>query len=275
MSVGSAQISMITRCPACGTLFRVTLAQLEARAGHARCGHCSTVFDARAALVSDSVSTAAERDFAAALESEMLYPVDTSKTGQSAPSARRTDSALPVRAEETTHAAPFSLGFELRSRNTPSRLWWLGSMLLLLLLATQAAYEYRGDLALLVPEAKPVIQKLCAELNCDLPLPRRTELLSIESSDLRADGANPSVMVMSAALRNRAAFAQAFPALELTLTDAQDQVVARRILMPQDYAPHGTRLDSGFTAGSELPARVFIDAGPLKATGYRLYLFYP
>jgi predicted Zn finger-like uncharacterized protein len=268
-------MSMITRCPACGTSFRVTLVQLEARAGHARCGHCSIVFDARAALVSDSVSTAAEREFAAALDSKMPRAVDTSETGLPATLAPATDSALPPGAEGTAQAVPLEFGVDLRPRNPRSRLWWLGSTLLLLVLAAQAAYQYRGDLALLVPGAKPMIQKLCAELNCDLPLPRRTEFMSIESSDLRADGANPSVMVMSAALRNRAAFAQALPALELTLTDAQDQVVARRVLMPQDYAPRGTRLDSGFAAGSELPAKVFIDAGTLKATGYRLYLFYP
>jgi len=268
-------MSMITRCPACGTSFRVTLVQLEARAGHARCGHCSIVFDARAALVSDSVSTSAEREFAAARESEMPHAIVTSESGLAAASAPAPDSESPRSADGTAQAVPLELGVEFRSRKHARRLWWLGSTLLLLVLATQAAYQYRGDLALLVPEAKPMIQKLCAELNCDLPLPRRTELMSIESSDLRADGANPSVMVMSAALRNRAAFAQALPALELTLTDAQDQVVARRVLMPQDYAPRSTPVDSGFAAGSELPAKVFIDAGTLKATGYRLYLFYP
>jgi len=268
-------MSMITRCPACGTSFRVTLAQLEARAGHARCGYCSVVFDARAALVSDSVTTAAERDFATALESEMHHTGETPETGLAVPSAAETDSELPQSTEGMGHVVPLELDFGPRSRRPPSRLWWLGSTLLLLVLAAQAAYQYRGDLALLVPEAKPMIQKLCAILNCDVPLPRRTELMSIESSDLRADGANPSVMVMSAALRNRAAFAQALPALELTLTDAQDQVVARRVLLPPDYAPRGTRLDSDFAAGSEMPVKVFIDAGTLKATGYRLYLFYP
>ncbi|MGC2518990.1 MAG: DUF3426 domain-containing protein [Burkholderiales bacterium] len=265
-------MSMITRCPGCGTSFRVTLVQLEARAGQARCGRCGVVFDARVALVSDSVPTTPERDFAAALEAEIHRAGETPRTGLAVPSAPEADFALQRGTIGAVQAAP--LDFGPRSRTPPSRLWWLGSTLLLLLLVAQAAYRYRGDLALLVPEAKPTIQKVCVELNCDVPLPRRTELMSIESSDLRADGANPSVMVLSATLRNRAAFAQALPALELTLTDAQNQTVARRVLMPQDYAPRGTRLDSGFAASSELPAKVFIEVGTLKATGYRLYLFY-
>ncbi len=35
-----------TRCPGCGTVFRVTPAQLALREGQVRCGHCRAVFDA-------------------------------------------------------------------------------------------------------------------------------------------------------------------------------------------------------------------------------------
>ena len=48
----------------------------------------------------------------------------------------------------------------------------------------------------------------------------------------------------------------------------------RRVLMPRDYAPQGTRPEPGFAAGSELQIRVHIEAAALKPTGYRLYLFY-
>ena len=37
---------MLTRCPTCGTAFRVTPEQLKARAGKVRCGHCNGVFNA-------------------------------------------------------------------------------------------------------------------------------------------------------------------------------------------------------------------------------------
>jgi hypothetical protein len=145
----------------------------------------------------------------------------------------------------------------------------------LITLAAQGAYRYRGDLATLLPETKPMLQRLCVQLGCEIPLPHRVDLLSIESSDLQADSANPSVMVLTATLRNRAAFIQAFPALELSLTNPQDQTVARRVLNAQEYAPRTMRTDAGFGAGSELQIRVYMEAASLKATGYRLYLFYP
>jgi hypothetical protein len=171
-------------------------------------------------------------------------------------------------------AKDLSFDFGPQSRERPSRLWWLASVFLLIVLVAQGAYRYRGEIAVLLPEAKPFLQLLCVEIGCEVPLPRRAELLSIESSDLQADGTHPSVMVLTATLRNRAGFIQGFPALELSLTSAQGQTVARRVLMPREYSPQGTRPEPGLAAGSELQIRVYIEAAALKPTGYRLYLFY-
>ena len=41
---------MVTRCPSCATLFRVTAQHLQAYHGQVRCGRCMTVFDAFKAL---------------------------------------------------------------------------------------------------------------------------------------------------------------------------------------------------------------------------------
>ena len=49
--------------------------------------------------------------------------------------------------------------------------------------------------------------------------------------------------------------------------------MARRVLKPAEYAPEAQASTIG--AGNELQMRVFVDAGSLKANGYRLYAFYP
>lgn len=257
-------MSAVTRCPSCATLFRVSQAQLETRSGQVRCGQCGMVFDARAQLLPDSATT----------EEQEPKPI---RFGSQQPA---TQAATPaVQPDATDSMAPESESpgedFGPQEIRRAGHLWWIGSVLLAVALSGQAAFRYRGELAVLAPEAKPLIQQFCAALNCDVPLPRRAELVSIETSDLRADAVNPGVMVLSAMLRNRAAFTQVLPALELTLTDAQDQALARRVLMPPEYAPRGMPLEAGFAANSELPVRVFVEAGVLKASGYRLYLFYP
>ena len=48
-------MSMITGCPACGTMFKVVPDQLKISDGWVRCGHCSEVFDANAQMVSPEV----------------------------------------------------------------------------------------------------------------------------------------------------------------------------------------------------------------------------
>ncbi len=47
-------MSMITGCPACGTLFKVVPDQLKVSEGWVRCGHCSEVFDAAAHLQAEA-----------------------------------------------------------------------------------------------------------------------------------------------------------------------------------------------------------------------------
>ena len=43
-------MSLITRCPACGTMFKVVTDQLKVSSGWVRCGQCAEVFDASANL---------------------------------------------------------------------------------------------------------------------------------------------------------------------------------------------------------------------------------
>lgn len=43
-------MSLITRCPSCGTMFKVVPDQLKIAQGWVRCGHCAEVFDARQSM---------------------------------------------------------------------------------------------------------------------------------------------------------------------------------------------------------------------------------
>jgi arginase len=47
-------MALTTRCPQCGTSFKVVPDQLRVRNGLVRCGACSTVFDGRACLLPDA-----------------------------------------------------------------------------------------------------------------------------------------------------------------------------------------------------------------------------
>lgn len=159
----------------------------------------------------------------------------------------------------------------------PRRRWplVLVASLLLVAMGVQGLYFYRTEIATSVPALRPVIDALCALAGCQLAPPRRTDALAIESSDLQADPARASVIVLTATLRNRSAGTVAYPALELTLTNQQDQTVARRVIQPADYLVRGTAVESGMSPRAEVAIRLEIDTGDLRPAGYRLYLFYP
>jgi predicted Zn finger-like uncharacterized protein len=284
---------MITHCPSCQTHFRVHAEQLAARAGQVRCGKCNRVFDALEHLIEEIVPArepsiphehAAMSAMSAAAVSVPAQAGDVSAEAQGPVIAASPDQAVETMSAgagmsaAATSADAFDFGPiaaadpAKRARRWP---WLLGALLLLLVLLAQAAYFYRSALIVLLPQAKPYAVALCASLGCDLPLPRRIELMSIEASDLQADTTNPNVMVLSATLKNRAIFDQQLPLLELTLTDAQDQPVVRRVLAPPDYLGKPANARAGFAANSEIAIKVFIEGSQVKATGYRLYLFYP
>lgn len=157
------------------------------------------------------------------------------------------------------------------------RLWpWIaGSALLTFMLLMQAAYFFRVELAARMPGLKPALVALCQPLKCEVPLPRNTELMGIESSDLEADPTYESFITLNALLRNRASYTQAFPSLELTLNDIDDKPLARRVFKPADYLPPVEKEQSGLLPNHELVVRVRLDVADLKPTGYRLVLFYP
>jgi hypothetical protein len=141
----------------------------------------------------------------------------------------------------------------------------------------QLVYRYRTEIAVLVPSARAGLDAACRAIGCQIPLPRRPELMSIDSSDLQADPRSESLIVLNALLRNRAPFPQEYPALELSLTDDADRPVLRRVLKPSDYLDPGraAQVERGIPAGTEVMLRVNLDTGAARATGYRLYLFYP
>ncbi len=153
-------------------------------------------------------------------------------------------------------------------------LWLAGSLIAALLAAAQLAYVYRTPLAAKLPGSKPLLVKMCSLVGCEVPLPADENLISIEGSELIPDPAQPNLIKLSATLRNRAEFEQALPMMELTLTDNNDQTVVRKVFEPAQYLDP-SHTGQGIAPNSEVQARLALDVGQLKASGYRLFLFFP
>jgi hypothetical protein len=151
--------------------------------------------------------------------------------------------------------------------------WWIGSLFLFLLGVGQLLLYFRTEVSFSVPEARPTLVAVCETLGCQVSLPHKINLLSIEASDLTPDGKLPGVLHLSAQLHNRAQYAQAWPDLEITLTDVQEHPLLRRTLTPAEFLPAGIDPDKGFPAFGDQPVQLTLTTD-IPAVGYRLYIFH-
>lgn len=150
-----------------------------------------------------------------------------------------------------------------------------GSAGLALLLAFQIVYHFRVQLAATSPAASTMLAGACRLVGCTVGLPAHIEMVTIESSELQALPGNTDTFTLLALLRNRSATRQQWPHIELTLNDANETAVARRVIAPRDYLPAGQDPAEGFAPNSEQPARLVFNLAQVRAAGFRVYLFYP
>ena len=273
MFVWNKTMSTITQCPQCATRFKVSHAQLEAHQGMVRCGCCQAVFNASQHLHDDQPSP------------QLTLPIklpDPEQTPSATATVNNQGEVASTRffpaKNLTKQFSDLQVADEVFRQPGENKLRWpwaLGAVLVLALLLAQAAYFFRDELAARLPGLKPVLTSYCKLLKCSILLPQKADLLSIESSDLEADPAHASVINLNANLRNRAPYTQAYPHIELTLTDAADAALARRIFLPSQYLKPGEEEKLGLAASREISIKLHLDTTDLKPTGYRLFLFYP
>jgi predicted Zn finger-like uncharacterized protein len=290
-------MKMLTRCPECATAFRVSTEQLSVRDGYVRCGQCSTVFDASAALKLEidlgrpDSAMDVQRD-----ASDAAVPAAPERPAPFAPrslppernlAAEFPESALQISLTEPERVsapdegpadegeAAFGFGPDSGQRDRRATvLWTAASVVMGVVLAGQAIYTWRSELAAHFG-LRPLREGACRVFGCVIPLPQRAEFITIESSDLAPERGAAGVLTLSGVLRNRAGFTQAQPALELTLTDAQDRPLARRVLLSPEYLDEDAAREAAFPAASELSFKVHLDAASLNASGFRLNVFFP
>ena len=360
-------MSLITRCPACFTMFKVVADQLRISEGWVRCGQCDEVFDANANFVSDGAGavtgtadtpappvpsrdapTEADEitpdvsDAVAMVEhSSSAQPPDL-EAGPSVPEFESpAESLKPIPALDTfLSMSPSELAAlehtdqhndlrdSLKGRSepgldaaawdhdeitmdgdspytmrgvtaepvesvavkapsfmrakTPASRWHkpavrglLGLLAVVLAgaLLAQIAAQERDRIAASIPDLRPAIVSLCDALGCKVEPVRQIDAIVIDSSAFVP--VRVEVYRLNVTLKNKSRIDVAVPALELTLTDLQDQTLLRKVLNAAELgAPGGT-----IAAGAEFVANVPVSVKPEALTqpirGYRVLAFYP
>lgn len=293
-------MSLLTRCPSCRTLFRVTPSQLQARSGTVRCGRCMNVFDAYQALAPEqgntlAAPTPAPPPVAAAPVSAPAasapaspqapvqpraadIPPTQGPTPALAPAATPSATAPPAVQPQPAPAssdAPAAATPAARSLRKPTvaQMWSGGAVALAVLFAIQLAFGYRSELSARYTSWRSAFTSICDRLGCSVTLPQRPDLVRIEASDVHMiDSSRPQLIQLTATLRSYASYDLAYPALDLVLTNANEHALARRIFTPDEYLDQTRDPQSGISANAEITVALDLDTGNLNAAGFRLDL---
>ncbi len=304
-------MSLLTRCPACLTLFKVVPDQLRISEGWVRCGRCDQIFDASLYLSQESgdafsgvPGSEPQAPEQPAAQAGSFDPPGEASTTQACgalhavpepevPPDRVAESASPAGGglaieeapqarsspKETTEAGWRELSFIREARQEAfwrKPLTRVGMALLCcLLLGTlvgQILLHERDRLAALRPETRPWLLVLCNALDCSLSPLQQKESIVIDSATFNKVARDTYRLTFT--VKNTAPIAVAVPSIELTLTASGDKPLLRRILHPSELGASSDTL----SGGAEWPVSIglTVDSRQLgeSVAGYRLLAFY-
>lgn len=254
-------MSLITACPACETTFHVQPEQLAMHHGDVRCGNCSQLFNALARLAVDTD-----------------HPVPSIAETPAEPSGVFAYTVIDRDRIHSPATVADAASKDKLSQPAPSashhKLAMVLSLSLVVLALLQISYYQRTQIAAHWPLTKPYLIQACNLLDCEVGLPRQAELLAIDDSDLQEDAEYQGLMHFSGTIINNAAYAQAYPLLELTLTDVADQALLRRIFSANEYLPADADLSAGIAAQAELRVQLNLAISEAPVVGYRVFIAY-
>lgn len=136
-------------------------------------------------------------------------------------------------------------------RDTPAAPRRRGEAIALVALAVMLAGQlFFGERAALAAQAqwRPVVAAACDTIRCTLPPWREPSAFVMLARDVIAVPDRPGVLRVQASFRNDARWAQPWPALVLTLSDADNRTLGTRRFEPRDYlgdAPASSLLAPG------------------------------
>ncbi|BFI94939.1 MAG: hypothetical protein RSP_04490 [Rhodanobacter sp.] len=260
---------MYTQCPECLSVFSLGAQALVQAHGYVLCGHCGAGFDSLATL-SDQLPPEPfqqlplnEQALAPPRVELVVYrpqppaPVTTAAVA-TAPADPATEdfSQLvfsPRFARDARKRKPSRGARKQRAHRSPDRQrqwpWVLVCSALALTLAAQLAWVDRDNL-IRDPQVGGWLRGACNLLDCRLPLVAAPKQLHLLASDVETHPNAAHALMISLSLRNDAAFAQPWPVVVVTLSDAQGHRLSMRRLLPTDYLDDRTVLRRGLAPGA-------------------------
>ncbi len=157
------------------------------------------------------------------------------------------------------------------------------AMALIAGLALQIALQEKDRMAAQWPQTQSWFEQLCQQAGCQVEPLKRIETIAVDASSFNRISKNNDPLEaitqsyrLALTLKNNGALPVAMPHVELSLQDAQDQPILRRVLSPADLGSSLTALAPAQDMQGSLTLQ--IDTSLLanrRIQGYRVLAFYP
>ncbi len=194
------------------------------------------------------------------------------------PSADEVDQLLSSNGRDTTFAPEVPMpDFMVRAKKASQ--WQhprvrlalrLSAMVLAFSLLAQWAMHARDTLAARWPFTESSLQTLCVPFDCKVDAPRRLQALQVESASFM-ETTTPGQYRLAVSLRNQHDLRVKMPALDLQLTDARGQTLARRIITASELGSTAPAIEPQ----SEWLLQGMVRVGVAAVNGYNVTVFYP
>jgi len=136
----------------------------------------------------------------------------------------------------------------------------LASLFLILVFMGQSIFLLRDRLA--ENGFRPLMQSLCASLNCELALPRAPQEIVLKNRDIRSHPNIKNALSVKATIDNQAGFPQAYPLLQIQFHDIEGRIIAGRDFLPREYLPSDINMKKGIAPNNPVNiALELIDPG--------------
>lgn len=255
---------MYTRCPQCKTVHILKAVELAQARGLVQCGPCGRTFSALSFLFDEWPEGEPSRpESGPGVTLPVLEPAPAADAPATEPSP---GSDTPVSESSPDTGTGES---EPPPRNIHRLAWLVATGVLAITTIANAAWTFREPL-LNNPRISVWFNKQVESQVNEHGLLRDPQKIQLVSRDMHTHPTRSGILVLSLTFVNLAAGNQAFPELEVTLTDASNQPVARRRLQPSEYLRPGAAIDAGLAADVYLPVLLELGDPGEQAVGFEI-----
>ncbi len=221
---------MLTQCPQCDAVFRISAANLSIAHGFVVCGECEAVFSALNHLADEPPPIGQPISPVPAIESTPIPAVINLDT---VPAVLRDD------VERLLH----------RQRIGLHGVWSLVALIAAIALLTQIAWADRDWIFEHYPNLQPYALQMCERLGCRIEQPRGRARIELVARDVREHPQYVDALLVNATFANRGKAVVNFPVIELGVYDRNGGVIGLRRFQPTEYLDQSIDIAAGMSPG--------------------------